>query len=78
MKSVVDLAAPGVDGPALADRVGVDMAVEQQALAAAGPAQAADGVDALAGTGVSSASRPSACICRIISVASSFSPSVWL
>ena len=45
---VVDLSAPGIDGPALGHGVGVDMAVEHQALGAAGAAQPADCVDALA------------------------------
>ena len=73
-ETFVHLSAPGIDSPALAHRVGVDVAVEQQALAAAGAAQPADGIDAVAvdcalgsvfggaSTGLSSASSPSACI----------------
>ena len=49
---LVDQAAPGIDGPSPAHRVGVEVAVEHQALAAAAPAPDADGVDPFAGDGL--------------------------
>jgi len=46
-KVAVIQSAPGIDGPAPADRVGVQVAVEQQAAGAAAAAPGADGVEAL-------------------------------
>lgn len=45
---LVDFSGPGIDGPTFGDGVGVNVAVEQQALAPARAAPAADGVDAVA------------------------------
>lgn len=47
-EGVVDLPRPGVDGPALSDRIGIEMAVEQKTFAASCATSPPDRVDAAA------------------------------
>ena len=57
---IVDQPAPGIDRPALGRRVGVEVAVEEQARGPAGAAPDADGIDAVALDGLQVCLEPHA------------------